>query len=146
MEIHKSKVIFGALSVKTSQVVSHICQRHKGVDAVEFLEKVKRYRNENLTNAQEKILLLWDNGACHKSPEVKQWLADNPGIVELDNFPPYSPEFNPVEHVWKELKKHINYLRGTATLNEITTVAEQFLKSRQFHYKLFNFKKEYFRR
>ena len=64
--------------------------------------------------------------------------------MELDNFPPYSPEFNPIEHVWKELKKHINHLRGTATLEEIMIAAKQFLKNKRFNYKLLNLKKEYF--
>ena len=109
-----------------------------------LLEKVKMYRAENFSDATEKILLLWDNGACHKSPEVKQWLIENPGIVELDNFPPYSPEFNPIEHVWKELKKHINYLRGTSTLDEIMTAAGEFLKNTKFYYKLLGLEKEYY--
>lgn len=144
MEIHKSKTIFGALSVKSGKTLIHACQKQNGREAVELLQKVKSYHQTNFLHTGQPILLLWDNGGSHKSEEVKQWLSDNPGIVELDNFPPYSPEFNPIEHTWKELKKHINHLRGTSTLEEIMIAANRFLKNKQFHYKLLSLDKEYF--
>ncbi len=59
----------------------------------------------------------------------------------MDNFPPYSPEMNPIEHVWKALKKQINHLRGGAPLTEIMREAEQFLKDTTFDYKLFDLDK-----
>lgn len=142
MEVHKAKTVFGALSVKTGKILNHICLKQKGEAAVKLLEKVKNYRQRYLSDTNQTILLLWDNGGSHKSAEVKQWLAKNPGIIELDNFPPYSPEFNPIEHVWKELKKHINHLRGTATLGEIMITAKNFLKNKQFHYQLLGLDKQ----
>jgi transposase len=144
MEVHKSTVIFGALSVKSGKTLVHTCQKQTGTEAVKLLKKVKDYHQKNFKSTGKPILLLWDNGGSHKSAEVKQWLTDNPGIVELDNFPPYSPEFNPIEHVWKELKKHINHLRGTVTLEEIMVVAKKFLKNKKFYYKLLSLDKGYF--
>lgn len=136
MEVHKAKTVFGALSVKTGKILTYTCLKQKGAAAVKLLEKVKNYRQRYWPDASQAILLLWDNGGSHKSADVKQWLVKNPGVIELDNFPPYSPEFNPIEHVWKELKKHINHLRGTATLEEIMLAAKKFLKNKHFHYQL----------
>lgn len=144
MEVHKSKTIFGALSVKSGKTLVRSCQKQSGVEAVKLLNKVKNYYQRNFSHTGKPILLLWDNGGSHKSAEVKQWLNDNPNIVELDNFPPYSPEFNPIEHVWKELKKHINHLRGTVTLTEIMVVAKRFLKNKRFYYKLLDLGQEHF--
>jgi len=62
--------------------------------------------------------------------------------VELDYFPPYAPELNPQEHVWKELKRHINHLRGSASLTEIMSEAMKFLKNKTFSYKLFSLTKK----
>jgi transposase len=144
MEVHKSKVIFGALSVKSGKTLVHACQKQNGAEAVKLLNKIKRHHQKTFLDTGKPILLLWDNGGSHKSAEVKQWLTDNPNIVELDNFPPYSPEFNPIEHVWKELKKHINHLRGTATLPEIMIVANRFLRNEKFRYKLLGLGQGYF--
>lgn len=142
LEIHKSRTIFGALSIRTGQIIHHSRGNKKALGAVQLLNQIKQFKKKRYSRGnQGKILLIWDNVACHKSQAVKQWLQDNPGQIELDNFPPYSPEMNPIEHVWKELKKEINGLRGKATLTEIVQKARVFLKSNKFNYKLFGLDK-----
>lgn len=121
--------------MQQGKVIQHQCQKKKKQTTF-FLDKIKQFKERRYPNDQRKLLLLWDNASCHKSTEVKQWLRDNPGIVELDNFPPYSPEMNPIEHVWKALKQNINHLRGEAPLTEIMKQAEYFLNKKTFNYKL----------
>lgn len=121
--------------MKTGKVIQHYCKKKKKQTQF-LLDKVKQFKEQYYPDNNKKLLLLWDNASCHKSQEVKQWLKDNPDLVELDNFPPYSPEMNPIEHVWKALKKHINYLRGEAPLTEIMQEAEHFLNKKTFNYKL----------
>lgn len=136
LEIHQSRAIFGALSMKQGKVIQHHCKKKKKQTTF-LLDKIKQFKENNYPYDKRKLLLLWDNASCHKSKEVKQWLKDNPGIVELDNFPPYSPEMNPIEHIWKALKKHINNLRSDYLLIEIMKQAEHFLNKQTFNYKLF---------
>jgi transposase len=104
--------------------------------SVTILDKVKDFKNKHYSR-QSKVLLIWDNVSCHRSQEVKDWLKQNPNQIELDNFPPYSPEMNPIEKVWKRLKQNINHLRGEATLTEIMRKAREFLQNNTFYYKLF---------
>ena len=141
LEIHQSRNIFGALSMNKGKVIQHHCSKKKG-QVVHFLDKIKQFKQKHYPDDKRKILLLWDNVSYHKGKDVKQWLKDNPGIVELDNFPPYSPEMNPIEHCWKVMKKHINHLRGEASLREIMKEAKSFLNKKTFNYKLFG--QEYF--
>jgi DDE superfamily endonuclease len=47
-----------------------------------------------------------DNARIHTAKKVKSWLADN-GIPLL-NWPPYSPDINPIEHLWVKIKEWIN--------------------------------------
>ena len=136
LDIHKSKTIFGALSIKTGKVIYHISEKQNGKEAVNLLDKVKKFKDKLYTRSKKKILFIWDNASSHKSKEVRDWLKENPNQIELDNFPPYSPEFNPIEHVWKILKSDINYLRGQSTLTEIIYKAEEFLDTNSFNYKL----------
>lgn len=125
--------------MKQGKIIQHHCKKKKK-QTIFLLEKVKQFKNRTYPNDKRKILLLWDNASCHKSKEVKQWLKDNPGVVELDNFPPYSPEMNPIEHCWKALKQNINHLRGEAPLTEIMQEAKHFLNKKTFNYKLFGLK------
>lgn len=46
------------------------------------------------------ILLCCDGAAWHKSKALRI-----PNNIELFSIPPYTPEMNPIEQIWKELRK-----------------------------------------
>ena len=46
-----------------------------------------------------------DNAPIHMSNLVKMWLEMH-GVWTLD-FPPYSPDLNPIKHLWLVLKRKI---------------------------------------
>ena len=47
-----------------------------------------------------------DNARIHTAKKIQTWLEDN-GIAVLD-WPPYSPDMNPIEHVWAKLKELVH--------------------------------------
>lgn len=56
--------------------------------------------------SRRKVFLIIDNSPCHNlDAEGKAWLAANRHRLELFRLPAYSPEFNPIEGVWKTTKK-----------------------------------------
>jgi putative transposase len=65
-------------------------------------------------NAQHLVIL--DNTTFHKSPETAQHIAATGATLLF--LPPYSPDFNPIEHDFAALKKHQEY-HETASLDEI---------------------------
>ena len=46
------------------------------------------------------ILLCCDGAAWHKSGAL-----EIPKNIELFHIPPYTPEMNPIEQIWKEIRK-----------------------------------------
>lgn len=59
-----------------------------------FLDEIaRRYPNEN-------IVMVMDGAGWHRSHSLR--LAENLRLLLL---PPYSPELNPVEHLWDELRE-----------------------------------------
>jgi transposase len=51
------------------------------------------------------IILLWDNAKIHKGPYIEEILKKNPRL-QLEWFPGYAPELDPVEQVWNDFKRH----------------------------------------
>ena len=47
-----------------------------------------------------------DNARPHRAHVVNDYLEDN-GIERLD-WPPCSPDLNPIEHAWDALQRQIN--------------------------------------
>lgn len=46
-----------------------------------------------------------DNAPCHKSRKTVGWLAQK--NVNVLDWPPYSPDLNPIENLWSIVKKRI---------------------------------------
>jgi len=52
---------------------------------------------------KDKIYVFSDNAAYYRSKILKEWELNNPKIVHLF-LPPYSPNLNPIERLWKFMR------------------------------------------
>jgi transposase len=71
-----------------------------GVNADVFIEFLKRL----LTGAKRRIFLIVDRGPAHRAKKTKAFVETLGGKLKLYYLPPYSPDRNPDELVWKHLK------------------------------------------
>lgn len=134
----QSVSIYGGLSKLTNKVITHFCQWQESKETIKFLGRIKQHwlsLRQELDHAAP-LLLVWDGASWHKSQEVKLWLKSNPGVVELMNFPPYSPELNPQEKVWKALRQHLLESLIRDQFDITIKRAKSFLKNRKFHYRI----------
>ncbi len=71
-----------------------------GVNAEVFIDFLKRL----LTGATKPVFLIVDQGPAHRAKKTKALVATLGGKMKLFYLPPYSPDRNPDELVWKHLK------------------------------------------
>jgi len=71
--------------------------------AAVFVEFLKRL----IYNSERPIFLIVDGHPAHKAKMVKTFLAANDRKLRVFYLPPYSPELNPDERVWNDLKNNL---------------------------------------
>ena len=93
-------------------------QPFTGEDIVWFLKKLcERYRKRNL-------LVVWDGAAIHRCEAVRVLLRKKPDRIHLERLPAYSPELNPVELLWSQLKSSLKN-RAFLNLEQLTEAVLQ---------------------
>lgn len=76
------------------------------------------------------IHLYVDNAKWHKAQMVKDYLAQQKNIV-LNFLPPYSPELNPMEWEWHELRREATHTRRFQTNDECWKTIQQHFETRK---------------
>ena len=122
---------FSRESVRIFDAVSQDELRIKIVESTnsgtfrEFLEEIRRDR--------PRLFMVLDNASYHKSKAVREYVESIGGDVELEFLPPYTQQLNPVETVWRDLKKRLagRFFRSLDELKAaITAILEREMGNR----------------
>jgi len=94
-------------------------KRTKCDDFCQFLEEVRRQ------NPNKRICLILDNFATHKAKKVQKKAGSL--NIKLIYLPPYSPDLNPIEFIWKSIKKVISITPIETTAELINLVSGNYM-------------------
>ena len=75
-------------------------ENSKKESVCEFFERIRE------ENPEEEILVILDNFSSHRAKDARE-KAKELGI-ELVFLPPYSPDLNPIEQIWRGIKRDIS--------------------------------------
>jgi transposase len=122
---------FGALNLKNKR---HHLLRLDWQDSENIIRALGQLK---AAYPKKRICLLWDNAKWHKSKALREKLAQGELLspFHLINFPPYAPDKNPQEHVWRYGKDEIRGFHFD-TFNSLRNQFESAISSRSFGYKL----------
>jgi len=111
--MRKTAHVFGMVTLEARPWFLHqFAPVFNGSTFLVFLKEIVR-------RSRRKVFLVIDNGPCHNlDAKGKEWLGANHHRIELFRLPPYSPELNPIEGVWKATKKTTTHNRFYRTTDE----------------------------
>lgn len=84
-----------------------------------------------LVGAKRKIFLIVDGHPAHRSKKVKEYVASTNGKLGLFYLPGYSPELNPDEFVWNDLKNQVIGRKFISTKDDLKSMILGGMRSMQ---------------
>jgi len=97
------------------------------VNAGVFIEFLKRL----VHNTDRPIFLIVDGHPSHKAKKVQRYVESLDGWLELFFLPPYSPELNPDECAWNDLKNNTIGRKQITDPNSLKTEVIRFFRHLQ---------------
>ena len=80
-----------------------------------------------LEHTTQPILLIQDGARYHTSAETKAFFAQQTARLQVVQLPTYSPDYNPIEKLWKKIKQQDTHLHYFPTFEALTEKVEQAL-------------------
>jgi transposase len=80
-----------------------------------------------LEQTSEPLILIQDGARYHTSAETKRFFAEQAARLTVYELPGYSPDYNPIEKLWKKLKEQETHLHYFPTFAALTAKVEQAL-------------------
>jgi transposase len=80
-----------------------------------------------LAQTTQPIILIQDGAKYHTSAETKAFFAQQTARLQVVQLPTYSPDYNPIEKLWKKIKQQETHLHYFPTFEALTAKVEQAL-------------------
>jgi transposase len=120
------RYVAGALNARTGSI-THVVAEKKNSDLfIALVEALRRaYRRAR------RLHLILDNFIIHKSRKTLRALSKLGSQVVTHFLPPYSPESNVIERLWKQLHDHVTRNHTHRTIDSLMEAVHAFLRDVQ---------------
>lgn len=118
---HRGVKLLATVDYATGQIVWQEDDQYTAETFLDFLQKVVAHYPTG------KIVMVLDNARIHHAKLLQPFLDEMNGRLELVFLPPYSPQFNIVEGLWKWLKSDVVNNVFYHTVTEIRNNVRQFM-------------------
>ncbi|MCM3736999.1 IS630 family transposase [Bacillus cytotoxicus] len=119
---HQGVKLIGTLNYETGDL---FCVEEERYDAEAFLRFLQNVLERYPTG---KIVMILDNARIHHAKLIQPFLSKNQQRLELVFLPPYSPELNLIEGLWKWLKSDVIYNVFYSSAKEIRKNVQAFIR------------------
>lgn len=109
----ESEKVFGVVTIEENPRFNfRFTEKFNATTFLSFLQHLTRHYDE-------KIFLVLDNAPYHHAKMVTNWVEENSDKIELFFLPPYSPDLNAQEYVWRVTRRSATHNRYFKTREEL---------------------------
>ncbi len=120
----KSVGYFGAVRLRDGKLLMQ-CEKHR-FDAQSTWDFLRLLRRRSCHSGR-RVVVITDNAKYHHANLHAEWRSEQEPEFQLMFLPPYSPDLNPIERVWKLVRRLRLHNQYFAELEDvIATVEKQF--------------------
>jgi len=121
---NEKRYIAGALAADGSGLVFVASRSKNTLLFISLLEKLRR-----LNPKARRIHLILDNFVIHSSKRLARFLAEHGDLFALDFLPPYCPEHNRIERLWRELHANVTRNHRCASMRHLMRAVTRWLRA-----------------
>ena len=108
-----------AINLQSMEVITRDFETINSENFIKFL----RYLEDYYPDAP-RVHLIVDQGSYHKSVETKEYAEQS--RIKLHYLPPYSPNLNPIERLWKIMHEHVSNNKFYPKGNDFVKAVQNF--------------------
>ncbi len=123
----KAYKVFGLIDYFTGRLFSHgQTERFTAATYCAFLKTV-------LDATDQPLMLIQDGARYHTAAATTAFIAAHADRLSVYQLPSYSPDYNPIEHLWKNMKKRTTHNRYFPEFDLVCASVEEGLAYFQAH-------------
>ena len=123
----KAYKVFGLIDYFTGRLFCHgQTERFTAARYCAFLATV-------LAQTDQPLMLIQDGAKYHTAAATKEFLAAHVERLSVYQLPSYAPDYNPIEHLWKNMKKRTTHNRYFPEFSLVCDSVEEGLAYFQAH-------------
>lgn len=96
----------------------------KEYDTIDAQSVISFFKELELENSYKIIHIICDNGRSNKNKEIEQYLQTS--RIKIHYLPPYSPNLNSIERLWKIMREHVTYNKYYPVFDDFKTKIREF--------------------
>jgi transposase len=100
---------------------------HQAIEGRFTSESYQTFLLQVLAQTNDPLFIIQDGARYHTSKAMQQFWAEHGERITVYQLPSYSPDYNPIEYLWRKIKKSKTHNRYFAQFGELIATVDQAL-------------------